>query len=342
MKPLARYAALHGYVELGRSLGLDPITLLRTAGLDPAGLSLQDRWVPAAAIADLLERTAAAAGCEDLGLRLAERRRFANLGPLSVVIREEPDVRSALRVLSRHEHMYNESLRTRLTEHNGIAAIRLSLDLGSPGETRQAIELAVGVLHGLLRGFLGTTWQPAEVRFTHPAPRDRRTHHRVLGPQVAFEQDFNGILTYTTDLDAPNAMSDPQLRAYAQQLFDSPRDTRAATTLERVRELIELLLPTGRCSVDQIARSLGVDRRTVHRHLAAEGETFTTLLDATRAELARHMVTNGRHTLTEIAELLAFSSPGNFSRWFRRRHGRSPSQWRAAAHSSADGPSPRS
>ncbi|MEV6138358.1 AraC family transcriptional regulator [Nocardia sp. NPDC051990] len=329
MKPLARYAALHSYVELGHSLGLDPVELMRAAGLDPASLSLQDRWVPAAAIADLLEASASASGCEDFGLRLAERRRFANLGPLSLVIREEPDVRSALRVMSRHEHMYNESLHTRLTEHNGIATIRVTLDLGAPGEPRQAIELVVGVLHGLLRGFLGTGWQPMEVRFTHHAPSDRRTHHRILGPQVTFDQPFNGILIYTTDLDASNAMSDPQLRAYAQQFLGPVRDVHSATTLDRVRQLIELLLPTGRCSVDQIARSLGVDRRTIHRHLAAEGETFTTLLDATRAELAQHMVTSRRHTVTEIAELLAFSSPGNFSRWFRQRHGCSPTQWRA-------------
>ncbi|MEV4124041.1 AraC family transcriptional regulator [Nocardia sp. NPDC049707] len=328
MKPLARYAALHSYVELGRSLGLDPVELIRAAGLDPASLSLQDRWVPAAAVADLLECSASASGCEDFGLRLAERRRFANLGPLSLVIREEPDVRSALRVMSRHEHMYNEALHTRLTEHDGIATIRVTLDLGAPGEPRQAIELVVGVLHGLLRGFLGTGWQPMEVRFTHDAPRDRRTHHRILGPHVTFDQPFNGIVIYTTDLDAPNAMSDPQLRAYAKQFLGPVRDVQSATTLDRVRQLIELLLPTGRCSVDQIARSLGVDRRTIHRHLAAEGETFTTLLDAIRAELAQHMVTSRRHTVTEIAELLAFSSPGNFSRWFRQRHGCSPTQWR--------------
>ncbi|MEU1431654.1 AraC family transcriptional regulator [Nocardia sp. NPDC005746] len=331
MRPLARYAALHSYVELGRSLGLDSIASMRAAGLDPASLSLQDRWVPAAAIADLLERSAFASGHEDFGLRLAERRRFANLGPLSLVIRDEPDVRGALRVLSRHENMYNEALHTRLTEHNAIATIRLALDLGGPGGTRQAIELAVGVLHGLLRGFLGTDWQPLEVRFSHPAPRDRRTHYRVLGSNIVFDADFNGILTYATDLDSPNAMSDPQLRTYAQQLLDSTPDTHTTTTLDRVRELIELLLPTGRCSVDQIARSLGVDRRTIHRHLAAEGHTFTTLLDDIRAELARHLVANRRHTLTEIAELLAFSTPGNFTRWFRNRHGRTPTQWRAAA-----------
>ncbi|MEV6097042.1 AraC family transcriptional regulator [Nocardia sp. NPDC051981] len=329
MKPLARYAALSNYVELGRSVGLDPVRLVRESGLDPASLTLQDRWVPAATIADLLERSAAAAQCEDFGLRLAERRRFANLGPLSLVIREEPDVRSALRVMSRHEHMYNEALHTRLTERNGLATIRLGLDIGQPGETRQAIELAVGVLHGLLRGFLGSGWQPVEIRFAHAAPSDRSTHHRMLGPNITFGQDFNGIIIYTTDLDARNAMSDPLLRTYAQQFLGSPDLTATATTIDRVRELIELLLPAGRCSVEQVARSLGVDRRTIHRHLAAEGETFTALLDSTRAELAQHLVTNRRHSLTEIAEMLAFSSPSNFSRWFTKRHGCSPRTWRA-------------
>ncbi|MEV6393022.1 AraC family transcriptional regulator [Nocardia xishanensis] len=331
MKPLARYAALHSYVELGRSLGIDPVELIREAGLDPAGVSMQDRWVPAAAIADLLERSARASGCEDFGLRLAERRRFANLGPLSLVIRDEPDARSALRIMSRHEHMYNEAVHTRVTERDGIATIRLVLDLGGPGDARQSTELAIGVLHGLLRGFLGTDWQPLEVRFAHAAPRDTGTHRRLFGPHVTFDQDFHGILAYTTDLDAPNAMSDPQLRVYAQQRFDAAPSTQTTTTVDRVRELIELLLPTGRCSAEQIARSLGVDRRTIHRHLAAEGETFSSLLDDTRAELAQHMVASRRHTQTEVAELLAFSSPGNFSRWFRKRYGCSPTQWRTAA-----------
>ncbi|MFE5290292.1 AraC family transcriptional regulator [Nocardia sp. NPDC056611] len=330
MKPLARYAALNEYVDLGKSLGIDPVGLLRASGLDPAGLSLQDRWVPAAAIADLLERSAAAADCPDFGLRLAARRRFANLGPLSLVIREEPDVRSALTVMSRHEDTYNEALRTRLTEQNGLATIRLTLDTGQPGETRQSIELAVGVLHGLLAGFRGAAWQPVEVRFTHPAPPDPRAHYRAFGPHVAFGQDFNGILTYTSDLDAPNAMADPQLRAYTQQLLDPVLPIRPVTTAERVRELIELLLPTGRCSIDNVARSLGVDRRTIHRRLAAEGETFTSLLDSTRAELARHLVANPRRSLTETAGLLGYSAPANFSRWFRRHHGCTPAEWRRA------------
>ena len=56
--------------------------------------------------------------------------------------------------------------------------------------------------------------------------------------------------------------------------------------MARVRELIEVLLPTGHCSIVQVARSLGVGRRTVQRRRADSGETFSSLLNAVRAELA--------------------------------------------------------
>ena len=148
---LARYAALSNFVELSRSLGLDPAGMIRGVGLDPGGLGIQDRWIPAVAVAQLLEKTAVASGREDIGLRLAELRRLSHLGPLSLVIREEPDVRSALQMLIRYEHMYNEALHTRIHERNGIATLAIELDVHEVG-TRQSIEFAVGVLHRLVQG----------------------------------------------------------------------------------------------------------------------------------------------------------------------------------------------
>jgi AraC-like DNA-binding protein len=329
MKPLARYAALNGYLELSRSVDLDPLPLMRAVGLDPAGIGVPDRWIPAAAIVELLERSAAISGQDDFGLRLVERRRFSNLGPVSLVIREEPDIRSALKFLMRYQLMYNEALRMRLSESDGVATIHIGTDLGEPAESRQATELAVGVLYRLLRDFVHPGWQPVAVCFAHTASADRSTYLRVFGRMVKFEQEFNGILMYSTELDSPNRMSDPDLRPYARRFLDSlDAPTGVASTLKRVRELIELLLPTGRCSLEQVARSLGVDRRTVHRHLADSGETFSSVLNSTRVECAERMVANQRYSLTEIAELLAFSSPSNFSRWFRGQFGCSPRQWR--------------
>lgn len=125
-----------------------------------------------------------------------------------------------------------------------------------------------------------------------------------------------------------NAMADPLLHAYAQQLLGAMAPAQETTVADRVRELVELLLPTGRCTVEQVARGLGVDRRTVHRKLARDGTTFTSMVDEIRGALAERLVANRRHSLTEVGDLLGFSSLSNFSRWFSARYGVSPRQWR--------------
>ncbi|WP_305092834.1 AraC family transcriptional regulator [Prescottella sp. R16] len=330
-RPLARYASLTGYIELGHELGIDPIALLRSVGLDPSGLDLQDRWVPAASVLRLLEISAAASGRPDFALKLAERRRLSALGPLSVSIREEPDARSALRTLIRYQHMYNEALRIRISERAELTTIKITLEPGEPVAVQQGVELAAAVVQQLLKSLLGDHWRPVAALFERSRPRDDTTHRQMFGAPMTFDAEYNAIVTCTSDLNQPNRLSDPLLRSYAQQFLDTLSSPEEPTIANRVRELVELLLPTGRCSVEQVARSLGVDRRTVHRHLARSGQTFTTVLDTARAELANHMVSGDRYSLTEISEMLSFSTPSSFSRWFNRQFGVSPREWRKRA-----------
>jgi len=138
LTPFVRYATLNRYVDLGRELGIDPVSLMRVHGLDPSGLAHPDHRVPAAAAARLLTETATLTGHDDVGLRLAELRQISTLGPLSLVLREEPDVRSALTLLLRYEHSYNEALRMRLDEDGDLATMRLWFEFGEPAPTRQA------------------------------------------------------------------------------------------------------------------------------------------------------------------------------------------------------------
>ena len=107
-----------------------------------------------------------------MGVRLVELRRFSNLGPLSM-FREQPDVCNALRILTRYQHLYNEALHIRLAEQQGISTIRIRLDLPIQ-QRRESTELTVGVLHRLMRAFLGATWQPVAVGFTHSPPGHRQ------------------------------------------------------------------------------------------------------------------------------------------------------------------------
>jgi AraC-like DNA-binding protein len=341
---MSRYAALTGYVELGLSLGIDPAALMDRVGLHPGGLAHPDRWIPAAAVAQLLEESAEASDRADFGLRLAELRTMSNLGPISLVLREEPDARSVLELMIRYEHTYNESLHLELVERDGVAFVSVQLDFGNQTIThRQSTELVLGVLTGVLREFLGQDWVPVSVSLPHPAPSDLETHHRVLGTRLEFDQPQAGLVVYNADLDKPLPHADPGLRAYAHEMLRSLGPPKGESETQRVRRIIESLLPAGRCSAQQVARHLGVNRRTLHRRLAAEGTTFTAVLDETRGSVAERLLLNEQLTVTEISESLGFAAPSGMSRWFRDQYGCSPTGWMTqqrnkATHDTESGP----
>jgi AraC-like DNA-binding protein len=90
------------------------------------------------------------------------------------------------------------------------------------------------------------------------------------------------------------------------------------------------LLPQGRCTADQIAMQMRVDRRTIHRRLAKEGESFASLLEAIRRELVVHQLRDSDRSTTDIAHLLGFASVSAFGHWFSLHFGISARRWRAS------------
>jgi AraC-like DNA-binding protein len=335
MRPGVRTATLDGYLGLARSVGLDPARILTNAGLAVADLAVPDKWVPAAVVSRVLERSANESGVEDFGLRMAGLRRLATLGPLSVVLSQEPDLRSALGLLCRYEHSYNEALRMRLDEDGDLATMRLWFEFGEPAPTRQATELATAALLGIVRELLGRQWEPLSICFTHRAPESLDGHRAVFGPRLQFGHEFSGLVFYAVELDAANTASDPLLRPYADQLRQALGAPPAATVTGQVTQLVEMLLPVGRCSTHHVARSLGVTQRTLHRKLAAEGQSFSAIVHTTREALAERYLSADRYSQTDVSELLGFTAPSAFSRWFRQRFGVSPTEWRATSQQPA-------
>jgi AraC-like DNA-binding protein len=97
-----------------------------------------------------------------------------------------------------------------------------------------------------------------------------------------------------------------------------------ADVRSRVKKAIPPLLPHGKARVDVIARELGMSRRSLARALAAEGLTFSGLLDQYRIDLARAYLTHGDPAISQIA----------FTHDFKRWTGLAPRQLRAGKASS--------
>lgn len=325
-----RSAALTDYAVLARNVGLDPLAMLARVGLNPASLYERDLLLPVDAVDQLLNLSARDSGEEVFGLRLAQTRRLSNLGPIGLVARESPTVRGALTTLGRHVRLHNQALVLAIEEQDGIATLREQI-LFAGGASRQATELIIGVLHGILKFFVGDAWQARGVCFTHPAPLDASLHRRLFGPNVEFGADFNGIVTTSRSLDTALPSADPVMAAYAHDLVANADSRSDLPFADEVRQLILLRLASGRATVEEVARQLATTRRTLHRRLAAEGTHYTQLLTDIRRELAPQYLANKRRPLSDTAALLGFSGLAVFSRWYRSQYGVAASSARSAS-----------
>jgi AraC-like DNA-binding protein len=287
MPGLIRSASLTNYAEVARQVGLDPARMLSEVGL------------PQRCLRDL---------------------------ELKVFIREQATLRQAIEALIRYGRQLNGAVFLTLEEGGDVVVLREELIVGHQGPVRQSTELAIGVAFGTLTTFLGADWKPRRVCFAHDAPRNRSVHERVFGRNVEFGHDFNGIVFARRDLEARNPDADPAMARYARQLIDASLGRDSPDTSAQVREIVLSLLGTGRCTIDLVAQHLGVDRRTVHRHLATEGHTFSAIVDAVRRELADRYLRDRDRTMAEVSSMLGFSAPSGFSRWYRKQFDRQPSE----------------
>ena len=244
MTALIRSAVLTSFTDVAASCGLDARALLVDAGLPQRCLDEPDLKVPARAVAHLLELAAQRGHEPAFGLRLAESRRLSNLGPLGLLVRDEPTLRDALEAVMHHIHVHNEALTIGVEQHSNLVVVRLELTVEGRASLRQSTELAVGVTFRVLQIFMGASWQPRLVCFTHPKPASLRVHRRLFGRAVEFGHQFNGIVCNAADLDVPNPGADAVMVRYAQRLLEQTLDTSSRMS-DRVRQLVVLLLPRG-------------------------------------------------------------------------------------------------
>jgi AraC-like DNA-binding protein len=331
MRPRIRTATLTGYAELARSAGLDPGALMDSAGLDIADLVQPDRWIPAAPAARLLELSAEQSHFEDFGLKLAQHRRLGTLGPLSVVLRDEPDLRSVVDLLVRHRRAFDEALNLRLNTDGEVATLEVWLEFGEPVATGQSLDLAMGGLLGIIRMLVHSDWEPQQASFSRPSPSDLRPYRQLFGNGVRFNRAFTGLVFPVRDLDAPVVTADASLRPYTHLFLRTLVIPPAPTTADAVADVVELLLPLGRCSLGEVSRYLGLRSRELQRLLADEKESFSSVVHRTRARMAERYLSNERYSLTDASQQLGFGAPSAFSRWFHQWFGTSPTEWRRTA-----------
>lgn len=336
MTSLVRAACLTNYDEVARASGLNSTRMLLDAGLNPGVLNEPDLMIPVDKVGRLLQASALQSGNEAFGLSMARSRLLSNMGPVGLLIRDQETLRDSLNLLVRYLALLNGAMTLEVEEQADTVVIRELLMAGRAHEpTRQRVELALGVMVRTIRQLIGREWQPRMVCFEHGPPKDLRLHHQMFGLKVEFNQEFNCLVCAKADLDTRNEFADPAMMRYAQKLLESLKPTNEEAMLDDVRRTILLLMPSGRCSIEKVSEHLGVVPRTIQRRLTEKGQSFSSVVNDIRKELAARYVFESNRSLTEVAELLGFTAASSFSRWYLGQFGSSAKDSRAKAQSGA-------
>jgi AraC family transcriptional activator of tynA and feaB len=107
---------------------------------------------------------------------------------------------------------------------------------------------------------------------------------------------------------------------------------------ERIQECLVQRCTEPQLTAPDLAASVNISVRTLHRIFAAANETFGGKLIEARARVAVRMLTSrlfNRVTTAEIGRRAGFLSPSHFARVIRQRTGRTPLQLRRAVKSDA-------
>ena len=139
-------------------------------------------------------------------------------------------------------------------------------------------------------------------------------------PQGVLIDQLGALLALTaSELSGRRAVSTPAERSVRDHVYDHIRQRCADTALQAA----------------DVASSLHMSKRSLHRALAACGETFGAMLIQARVDLAVRMLQSplfDRVTTAEIGRRAGFSDASHFVKVLRSRTGQTPLQMRRASH----------
>jgi AraC-like DNA-binding protein len=325
---LSRVAYCAVLPDVLRDLGLDPQVVFDAAEVDIGRCADRDAMIPLADIARLLRTSMEASGRPDLGVLIAERARLQAPGLLGRLVRDAPDLRSALHDYVRHGRLVHRAFVGTLTVSEGVATLQISLAGPFGGAAIVSEDSTVGGIVNSIRALLGPSWRPSVVMLSHAPHSCAASYRRFFGAPVRFNAPGTALEFPSADLERRNVGASSDRRAGLEAAADAADAEFAIGFEEKVRWLIRAHLSEPGLSVERIAGLTGTSRRSLNRRLAARGVTFAHILRSVRFATARQLLVESATPLAEVAAAIGYAEPSVFTTAFRRWSGASPREWR--------------
>jgi AraC-like DNA-binding protein len=314
-----------------RDLGADPSAVLRilqSVGLDADAIADPDGDVPCLKAAQLLGACASHTGCAHFGLLAGQRWNLSHFGAVGRLMRHSRTVGDALRVLTTYQGLHSDVAAAFVLEREGTTSLGYAIYGPRIPHQDQIYDLALAFTANILKALCGPRWSASEVVISRTAPADGTPYRQFFQAPVRFDYEHSAVWFPTAWKRSPIASANPDVR---RDLLAAIEASGQSLLVPRLHRLLRLQLLEGKCSGDDLARTLSLHRRTLNRRLKEQGTTFQHVLDEVRFEVAQQLLADTHLAIDDIAAALCYGEVSAFIHAFRRWSGTTPAQWRRTA-----------
>ncbi len=278
---------------------------------------------------ELFKHALRLAGESTLGYHLGTQMRISIHGFIGYAIMTAETITDALLLAARFIQLRLPFLQLYFSTFGSNATIQLQCDIDiEPLRTELVLAITIGIIT-MAKALTGQPDIKAQVDLDFPMPKGFEKYLEKTTLDLRFDQPhiISSFNKEYLGLSIVNA--DP----IASQIAINQCETELSALGERRRlamRVRDILTNSEQhyLSIEHVADRLHMSDRTLKRQLAAEGTSFSTLVDEVRYRHATSLLSRTDYTLEQIADELGYSDVANFSRAFKRWSGRSPSNWR--------------
>ena len=322
-------ALLWQLVELVKRWRVPPDELLEGSEFGETNAEDAPERISLETMCNLLQRARLLTGEAGLGYYLGLHTRVSLYGYVGFAALTAASVREALELGVRFAPVFSTALSMGLSIEGSQACVSFE-ERAELGQARDIV--LISMMLGMKEVGKMLTGHELEGSLDFAIPRPEYFEKfRPLDHRCRFGQSTNRLVFDAAVLDMPIVLADRAAQRLASQMCERALNELGFDT--ELGERVSRLLwkeESGLRPFEEIATHLNISPRTLKRRLAAQGLSFSHLVEGERRTKALELLRSSRVSVEDVARALGYTSASNFGRAFLRWTGKTPIGYRRA------------
>lgn len=309
--------------------GLDADSVLLRSGISPSLLTRPQARVSAANYAALWRLVAQVLDDEFFG-QDSRRMKCGSFAMLCRTVVHCGTLRQGLDRTTRFFRLLLDDIEPALGSEGSSATVTLRARNAAVAQRSFAHETLLIMIHGVACWLVGRRIPITLACFAYPEPAHGAEYRVMYSTQLEFSRPATRISFDASYLDLPVVQNERTVKEFLRMAPQNilVKYKNANSLAARIRRRLKQLLPGELPEFETLAAELNMTPITLRRRLQDEGESYQSLKNQLRRDLAITYISHTERSVRDIALELGFAEPSAFHRAFKKWTGTAPGAYR--------------